>query len=358
MAVLIQGLQGSGKSYKATYDMYYQASKYHKIFTNIDGIKTNNKIELLQFKDFMNTTLLELYEQQVELDLSFDDCIQKLQEKEILPQNVSKDNRVLIVVDEAQNYFGKSVKLLPQLVWFITQHRHLYIELYLITQKYTLLRSDYHLFNLVYEAYPPVKQFSNKSIKYAEYAGLPLNDDNLSKKFSLKKEQKIFDMYVSGDKVESPNILKRYIFMFIGLLLLVGLGFTYFLSTFGNQEATKTTKTENTVNSVLVDPSSITNKNHEVVDDLIVKKFYTVVVTNDDAVFYIWGVNKEKEYPIKLLSYLKDEFFIKIIDRESDSFRTLIHVLCNVEMIDFLNEDIRKEKEEFGEFNSFSPNLT
>jgi len=73
MAVLIQGLQGSGKSYKAVYDMHYEADKYYKIFTNIDGIKITDKIEILQFKDFMNTTLLEIYEQQVELDLSFDD---------------------------------------------------------------------------------------------------------------------------------------------------------------------------------------------------------------------------------------------------------------------------------------------
>ena len=349
MAVLIQGLQGSGKSYKAVYDMHYEADKYYKIFTNIDGIKITDKIEILQFKDFMNTTLLEIYEQQVELDLSFDDCIEDLKEANILPYDVSENNRVLMVVDEAQNYFGKSVKLLPQLVWFITQHRHLYIELYLITQKYTLLRNDYHLFNLVYEAYPPVKQFSKNSIKYAEFAGLPLNDDNLSKKFSLKKEQKIFDMYVSGDKVESPNILTRYFYMFFALVVFIGLGFTYFLSNFGNQAETKELKTVEIVSNVV--GSSIVETSN------IVKKFYTFVVWNDDAVFYIWGMNEEKEYPIKLLSYLKDEFFIKIIDKESDSFRTVIYVLCNIEMNSFLNENIEKEKEEFGELNSFSSNL-
>jgi zona occludens toxin len=355
MAVLIEGLQGSGKSYYASYKMHYEADKYHRIFTNLDGIKVTDKIKLLEFKSFMNTTLKDLYDEQVDKDLSFDDCISILQEKEILPENVSKDNRILIVVDEAQNYFGKSVKLSPQLVWFITQHRHLYIELYLITQKLMLLRDEYKLFNLTYKAYPPVKQFNKSKIKYEEFAGSSYPPSNKVRTFTLKKEQKIFDMYVSGDKVDSPNILKRFGQMFLGLALFLIAIIYYFVSNYSGENATKT---ENTVNSVLVDPSSITNKNHEVVEDLIVKKFYTVVVTNDDAVFYIWGVNKEKEYPIKLLSYLKDEFFIKIIDRESDSFRTLIHVLCNVEMIDFLNEDIRKEKEEFGEFNSFSPNLT
>ena len=351
MAVLIQGLQGSGKSYKATYDMFYQSDKYSIIFTNIDGIKTTDKIKSLRFKEFMNSILLEIYNKQVSLDLSFDDCINDLIEADILPVNVSKDNRVLFVIDEAQNYFGKSVKLLPQLVWLITQHRHLYIELYLITQKYTLLRSDYHLFNLVYEAYPPVKQFSKKTIKYAEYTGLPLNDDNLSKKFSLKKEQKIFDMYESGDKVESPNILKRYIIMFVFLLAFVSLGFYFFLSIFGNQsDIEKENKTSKTVDTVI---SSVPEINIEMSQDII-KKFYTFVITNDDDVFYIWGINDEEEYPIKLLSYLKDEYFIKVIDKESDSFRTLIYVICNAEISSFLSENSEKQKKEFVGLSSFS----
>lgn len=352
MAVLIQGLQGSGKSYKAAYDMHFQSNKYHKIFTNIDGIKTTGKIELLQFKDFMNDTLFDVYQKQVEFDLSFDDCIEDLQKANILPHDVSKDNRVLIVVDEAQNYFGKSVKLLPQLVWFITQHRHLYIELYLITQKYTLLRSDYHLFNLVYEAYPPVKQFSKRSIKYAEYAGLPLNDDNLSKKFTLKKEQKIFDMYVSGDKVESPNILKRYFVMFVFLALFVFLGFAYFLSTFGNQEPTKEVKTLNEVNGVISD----TKVQNPIIDKSnIIKKFYTFIVWNDDAVFYIDGINDNKEYPIKFLSFLKEEYFVKIIDKESDNWRTLIYVLCDVNMNSFLSDNQENKNDAFGDFSLNSP---
>jgi len=347
MAVCLTGLQGSGKSYKATYDMYYQANKYNKIYTNIDGIKTNDKIHLLQFKDFINDTLLDVYQKQVELDLSFDDCIEDLKKVNILPENVSKDNRVLFVIDEAQNYFGKSVKLLPQLVWFITQHRHLYIELYLITQKYTLLRSDYHLFNLVYEAYPPVKQFSNSSIKYKEFAGLPMNDDNFVRSFSLKKEQKIFDMYVSGDKVESPNILKRYFIYFLFLIFAVGLGFTYFLNSFGSAE-TKEDKTTSTVHNVITSDTSQVIQGSE---NEIIKKFYTFIVWNDDAVFYIDGVNNDKEYPIKMLTYLKDEYFVKIIDKEGDKWRTLIYVLCDIRMNEFLNEKLKKKRADFGEFS-------
>ena len=332
MAVLIEGLQGSGKSYYASYHMYYDSKKYHSILTNIDGIKTTDKIKPLEFKKFTNEILNDCYNLQVVEDKSFDDVIEYLQSKDILPADVSENNRILLVVDEAQNYFGKSSKLEPALVWFITQHRHLYIELYLITQKYTLLRPDYHLFNLVYKAYPPVKQFSKSKIRYTEYAGLPLNEDNKSKTFSLPKEQKIFDMYVSGDKVESPNILKKYFLLFVALLVVVLVILYYFLSSFGGSTPAPDVhqKVETIINHR--SPGQVVEKtNHKN------KKLFEFVVWSDDY-FYIRGVNDNSEYPIKFLSYIKKEFFLTVIENiKMSQHRTMLYVICDTEMVDFLN---------------------
>jgi len=350
MAVLIEGLQGSGKSYYATYKMHYDQAKYTKIFTNIDGIKETEKIKLLPFKEFMNTTLKEVYEVQVEQDLSFDDCIEIFKDKGVLSEDVSRDNRTLLVVDEAQNYFGKSVKLQPQLVWFITQHRHLFIELYLITQKYTLLRDEYKLFNVSYKAYPPVKQFNPRQIKYEEFAGLSYPPTNKVKNFTLKKEQKIFDMYISGDKVESPSVLKRFALMFIALVVFLFLIIFYYVSSFGGQvDNNATQKTESVLQSV--NPLSQINSPSPQLDQAITKKFYTFVVWREDAIFYIDGVNNEKEYPIKLLTYIKDEYFIEVIDKESDNWRTLIYVLCNDEIRNFLGDSSNEKKSSLSQFS-------
>jgi zona occludens toxin len=344
MAVLLEGLQGSGKSYYATYMMLHEKDSYYRILTNIDGIKTTDKIKPLEFKKFTDEILLDCYNLQVGEDASFDDVIKLLQEKEILPENVSKDNRVLLVIDEAQNYFGKSVKLVPALVWFITQHRHLYIELYLITQKYTLLRDDYKLFNVTYQAFPPVKQFSRKKIKYKEFAGLPYPPTNFVKTFTLPKEQEVFDMYISGDKVESPSILKRFFLMFVGIAIFLVLIIFYFISNFAGKEDINE-KVEKIVNAPKV---TTVNK-----DDGIEKKLYTFVVWSDDY-FYIRGLSDNEEFPIKLLTYIKDRYFLTVVDNiKMSDYRTVIYVICSLDLENFLQPNKEKNNNTSG-FNNMS----
>jgi hypothetical protein len=341
MAVLIEGLQGSGKSYYAVYRMHHDSQKYSKIFTNIDGIKTTEKIYSLEFKRFTNDILIDCYNSQVINDGTFEESIAILQKFNILPHDVSKNNRVLIVIDEAQNYFGKSVKLEPALVWFITQHRHLYIELYLITQKYTLLRNDYHLFNLVYKAYSPVKQFDNKKIRYAEYAGLPLSDDNLSKKFTLPKEQQVYSMYISGDKVESPSILKRFLWLFIIMILLLVGAFYLFLSAFLTDVSS-----EEASNSVLEHYVQLPENNVNALSSTVEKKLYRFVVS-DDGYFYVRETESRENYPVKLLQYIKDNYFITVIDKKDMGYGlTIVYVVCKTDLTAFL-EPVQSQNKTF-----------
>ena len=323
MAVLITGLQGSGKSYYAMYKMFYDQDKYHRVLTNIDGLKQTDKIIPLDFKMFTDKILSECYELAVTQSKSFEEVIEHLKKIYILPPNASRENRILLVVDEAQNYFNKKN---PILSWFITQHRHLFIELFLITQKYTLIHNDFHLFNLVYNAFPPVKQFSKTSIAYNEYAGLPMNDDNFVRKLTLKKEEKIFDMYVSGDKVDSPFILKRFIFMFAGALSIILFGVYYFMNMFGSPAPSIEASTDSN-NIHTPGPNVKTITNHVGGSD----KFYTIVVFEDR--FYIQGVGDKDDYPLNLLLYIKKHYFKTVIDKvKHDWFHTSIYVICNSEM--------------------------
>jgi len=351
MAVLIEGLQGSGKSYYASYRMLYDEKKYYRMLTNIDGIKETEKIKPLDFKNFTDKVLNECYRIQVENDGSFEECIKYLQNVYILPKDVSENNRVLLVVDEAQNYFGKSVKLSPTLSWFITQHRHLFIELYLITQKYTLLRPEYHLFNLILKAYPPIKQFSKSKIRYREYAGLPLNEENLSRKFSIPKEQKIFDMYISGDKVESPNILKKWawLFILIGLFLLGAVAF--FLSSFsGTSQPTEAPKSylESQEATQHIQEPNRANRNKQTP---ISKRLYTFVVW-EDGYFYIKEIGKT-EYPINILKYIKETYFIKVVENiRMSKYRTLVYVVCNTDLEKLLRKEEEKKENRTG-FETF-----
>lgn len=319
MAILITGLQGSGKSYKAMYDMYYDQDKYYKIFTNLDGLKQTQKILPLNFKKFTDEILTECHNLIVTQSKEYKYVIEYLQRIYMLPQDVSKDNRILLVIDEAQNYFNKKN---PILAWFITQHRHLFMELILITQKYTLLHADYHLFNLAYNAFPPVKQFIKSKIAYNEYAGLPMNNDNFVRKYSLKKEDKIFDMYVSGDKVKSPNILKRFIWVLVLALGVIITGIYYFKSIYGH-----TPEAPEIENKIITNNQNISLQNYT---DDNEKRLYTIVIFADR--FYIENIGEDR-YPLKLLIYLKEHYFRTVIEKiKYDRFRTVIYVICSTDM--------------------------
>jgi len=106
MAILITGLQGSGKSYKAMYDMYYGQNKYHKILTNMDGLRETDKIVMLDFKSFTDDVLTQCYNIIVNQSKEYKVVIEYLQTISLLPDDASQHNRVLLVIDEAQNYFS------------------------------------------------------------------------------------------------------------------------------------------------------------------------------------------------------------------------------------------------------------
>ena len=336
MAELYEGLQGSGKSYMVTYKMHYEGHKYDIILTNIDGIKTNDKIRQIGFKKFTDEIIQECYIISVEQDRPFSDCIDFLKKMGILSKNAGKDHRTLIAVDEAQNFFGKTVKNNPALEWFITQHRHLYIELYLITQKHTLLRDNYKLFNVTYKAYPPTRQFNPKKIKYTEYAGLSSVKDNEVRTFSLKKEQKIFDMYESGDKVESPNILKPFlIYGALFIAVISGLIY-YFTSNFGT--ATPPEKITEKITQEVTAKTKIEEKKSPKMD-LENNKLYNFIVW-DNGYFHISEIDEFKDYPIELLPFLQENFFKKVIKKYNANYgMTRILVICSKDLESFISTD-------------------
>ncbi len=338
MANLLLGIQGSGKSYKAVYDIYHGQGKYFKIFTNIDGIVNDEFALKLDFNFFKEQILLDCYRKSVLQGVgveygdmtaeemheyvtggsaSYDSALEILKRTHILATDASEENRTLIVVDEAQNYFDKND---PVLKWFITQHRHLYIELYLITQTITNLNPVYKLFNVIYEAKPPIKQLVKGRISYYEYASLPLSPANRSRSFSLPKEQKVFAVYKSGDKVESPNILFKFILIFIGLILLLVAIVYFFKNSFFKNAQERKPKEEISQKEQPKDKNSsqaLTQKslkyqsklkkiNHAALTGV---KLYQFIIY--DEVFRIEGI--EGRYPKSFLPYLKKHYFVEEI---------------------------------------------
>jgi len=350
MAELITGLQGSGKSYYAMHRIYNDKEKYDKVMTDIDGLTAFENIYALDFPSFVQKVLMPCYELMVKdinamedvdnltdeeifslittNESSFQNAIEYLQRIYVLSPNADEDNRLLLIIDESQNYFGKTVKLNAYLLWFITQHRHLYMEVYLITQDHSLIRPDYKLFNIIYRALPPAKQVVSGSIIYNEYCGFPLKD-NFVKKLMLKKDSKIFDMYVSGDKVESPNIFRRYIIMLVIMVSIILYGVYYFYDEFIPSEPNKNHIQKKEIRSTPnTNSSNSSNKPNEVIyEDETDNKFYTFVVFEDR--FYIQGLAGD-DYPLKLLLYIKEHYFKTVVEKiKRDDYHTVIYAICD-----------------------------
>jgi len=161
-----------------------------------------------------------------------------------------------------------------------------------------------------------------------------MNDDNFVRRFSLKKESKIFDMYVSGDKVDSPFILKKFIpliFIFLGL---IGGGIYYFTNVFGQPTQSQKTLEQKTKSK---DPPNTKVETYSNDED----KLYSIVVFEDR--FYIQDVGDTDDYPLKLLLYVKEHYFKTVIDKiKRDRFHTVIYVICDSSIENLFREKVKK----------------
>ena len=290
---IISGLQGSGKSYLATYKIYKlveeaiqneldnKPPKYNMIYTNIEGIIENKYIKPLSMKELIN-----IWEWEHKQYLKFENRItpppfpeidfQNMQSKKNIDKqlttkekhkkvfkNLEKfDNkkeyirkiikktektqnnetefvelikpifkqkgfyRALFVIDEANNHFGRPLKsCLKRLAQY---HRHYEQDYILIAQEHMTL--DFNIVKLT--SY--ITRARNPSMKirdrftYDIYSGsyISYNGSNRVDTFTLEKDPDVFELYNTGGKVKSTNILFKRL---IKMSIIVIFGLTYYI---------------------------------------------------------------------------------------------------------------------------------
>lgn len=245
MITLVDGIPGAGKSYYAVHYMFANTSKYYKIFNNIDSFKYYDNIQELKFSKFIENIAhcKDIYDNESKSDkdiwtyLMSVDLLNSDEKEFITP--------VLIVLDEAHNYFDIKTDLY---VWFLTYHRHLFIDIILVTQDSNLLHFAYRkLFQNILHAVPGDKQLTIKKViqiltpgkkeslggrlKYQRHIKLPLADGKYGTHFGdifLDAKKEVFALYNSGDNVRSPYAFSKYIY-FGAALLFSGLAAIYLL---------------------------------------------------------------------------------------------------------------------------------
>jgi len=263
MVVYADGLPRTGKSYFATNYIYNNIDNYSKIYTNINGMKLSDKIKPLNFdklrdifakcKDIFDDTQSSLgLDESIDTIVLDDKFIEYLLEIDFLqinpryaqyeidvkdynelnffaklfkkaPKRETPYLNVLLVIDEAYNYFEPK-RTDELLLWLLSYHGHLFIDIILMSQdagdinQIYLRRVEYFL-----HAMSSSRGILNFSFRYQKFLKYPYNTSLKYGSFvgdiKIKKSQKIFDMYKSGDKGGDKSAVLKYIF--ISFLLLI-----------------------------------------------------------------------------------------------------------------------------------------
>jgi len=157
-----------------------------------------------------------------------------------------KYKTVLLIIDEAEDYFDKRTTN-PLHMFLLKYHRHLYLDIFLLSQSHRDLNELYlKRCESFLAAVPTERQTRIGYRKYVKHTKVPYNDHPLygtsTGHIFLKENQKIFSMYESGNKTNSKNVFVKYYFMFFGYIVVAFIA-VYFLFRFIADGATASSST-------------------------------------------------------------------------------------------------------------------
>lgn len=256
----IVGNPGSGKTYFAVNKLYEsfifekepslfdkigdkkeKSKNYEFAYTNINefDFTKSDKIKKLEV-DIFKYHLAELYGL-YQSKATDKELIKKAKELKLC--------NVLIVIDECHStiFNKKGDKIL---IWWLTYHRHLYQDIYLITQNLSLVASEYKkIAEFFYKAVDGSKRLFSKKFRYVLF-----NSPTMYQKrdivpgggISLNFNSEVFKLYHSGNSTNHKSYLKIYFLISLILIIFTSFLVSKFKSYFSNDnEIPKTEISQN-----------------------------------------------------------------------------------------------------------------
>lgn len=307
MIVYYLGIPGSGKSYAGVNLIYNNftdnkdAKKdlkkgYLSAFTNINDFKFDKCKNVFNFEFNVFYRQISILYDMYKAKKNDDELIEKAKEYNLY--------KTLFVIDECHNFFSGQDKIL---IWWLTYHRHLYHDIILITQNLQLVNSKYKpLAEAFYKAKSSSLTLNKKFFNYMYYTDSRMTKSSYVNTIKVLKRKNVFELYKSGDSVESKNVVLRFIIIsFMLFLLLLGLGYYFY-----NSMKPKNVVIDN--KKVISESLSKSKKEKNVVldSDFDASNVVLVVLTcTNDMCSY-----KNTYFDIKVLSYAKDKFYFHIIN--------------------------------------------
>lgn len=220
------GVPGSGKTYKSVYSLYSNFGINPKLkdtkflHNDIDFAYTN--INELKLDSFNPGSIKPLdwdlfYDNLTTLHAHYSD---KKTDSELIELAKTYDLfRCLIIIDECHNYLDKNDKVL---IWWLSYHRHLHHQIYLITQNLALIYTKYKSFSeFFYVAKSSSLRLFKNQMTYSQFTNSRLSQTSKSGTIKIPFVKEIFDSYHSGANQQSKNILKKFISFAIGFFILL-----------------------------------------------------------------------------------------------------------------------------------------
>ena len=219
----IVGVPGSGKTYKAVYTLYANFAKNKDIvkskkykLKNIEKTYTNiNELDLTKFNNVSSFKFDDFYTSLQSLFLLKDELNDTELNKKAVEFGISN---TLIILDECHNFLDKQDKVL---IWWLSYHRHLHQEIYLLTQNLSLVNNKYKNFSeFFYKAIPSSLKLFNSSMKYTVYTNSRMSFNLKSGVDKIPINKEVFLSYGSGANQKSSSIILKYLMIFVFLLSL------------------------------------------------------------------------------------------------------------------------------------------
>ncbi len=132
MIILYSGIPGSGKTYKMVHDLLQVTDKYY-IVHNIDGLQDGiikEGVHFVKYCEDQNLEITDFFSKDYQVDYT-----------EAVRAKYNKNT--LVIIDEAQEWFDKNKKNLK--MW-LSYHRHLNQEIWMVAHRSTNLPSIYRSF--------------------------------------------------------------------------------------------------------------------------------------------------------------------------------------------------------------------
>ena len=319
MVTYVLGVPGSGKTYYAVYKIFQMKDQYSFVYTNIFLKEYSDNIIQFDFDNFYKI-----------ISIAYDMYRNKQTDEDIntfLKQN--NYYNCVFFIDEAHNFLSKKDDVL---IWWLTYHRHLYHDIFLVTQNLDLIDKRYLSIGEVFiKAVQSSLRLAPNTFFYNKYPNYRLSEKFETEKLPKKKD--IFDKYTSGDSVRSKNIIFKYSLFFLFFLVLAIVFFIIlkqFVLSGSSHSASNDSSSVVTSSSISSSDSNVTdndsNSNSDVLDSSDNNHYYAFYCPSSYCFI------NDKKFPLDFIYYLIKTYrlpyfisssYLYLMDRDKILFNLL-----------------------------------